>query len=123
VSETKHSPEPIRVEMQTLMGETYVGRILDNNGHEVVRTDCGVYPPDAVTALRIVAAYNACVGVPTEALEAGAVHGAISLLAEYLRPESHDCGCHRDPGRWDKDAAACHQCRMRRVLRALGRLK
>ncbi len=77
--ETKHSPEPWTwrrgSKMDAGMNEVVVG----STGSVV----CATVPQSAeADARRIVAAVNACAGIPTAALEAGALAKALDLLTE-----------------------------------------
>jgi hypothetical protein len=76
MSETKHSPEPWRFE--NIPGRKGAGAVRDVGDFVVARTLPEAMPGDA---RRIVAAVNACAGLPTEALESGVLALAIEALA------------------------------------------
>lgn len=102
MSETKHSPEPWKLSHED---------IRDAEGRTVlVLSDlwCPVVDADEHAddlARRIVACVNACAGIPTAALESGALGKALDACAKAMTPPN------LLPWPW---AAA---------LRALGRLK
>ncbi len=76
MSETNHSPEPWRV-----VDETYVCfGPPDAAGRDTVAASAF----QEEDARRIVAAVNACAGIPTEALESGALGKALDGLAFVL---------------------------------------
>lgn len=51
----------------------------------IVETDSGYYGPTEADARRIVACVNACAGIPTEALERGALRAFLSLAKHHGR--------------------------------------
>jgi hypothetical protein len=113
VSESKHSPEPWAIirghetgrPMGLVAGEEHV---VCWGGISRSASEVG----DA-NARRIVAAVNACAGIPTEALEAGALGKALDLLKFGSIDESDPC---------QGDEPGCPECEAVNVLRALGRL-
>ena len=103
MTQGKHTPGHMRVNGKTLKGATFVGgtmhRISDGDEHW-----CGFIPAwdndqseagEAIAnAYRFCAAWNACEGIPTEALEAGvvkdmleALHNMIELARPYMRDD------------------------------------
>ena len=80
----------------------------------IIETDSGVYGPSEPDARRIVACVNACAGIPTEALEAGALGKALDALAWH--------GHRGLPCPYASTAGPCRNCEADRALRALGRL-
>lgn len=74
---------------------------------------------DPGDARRIVAAVNACAGIPTEALEAGALGTLLGLVERYVDPTV--CGAQAD-NMGDDPETPCWDCRTVDTLRSLGRL-
>ena len=103
MSEAKHSPEPWRA----LLNGDGPHSIADPDSRVVVSFVDGILR--AEDARRIVAAVNACAGIPIEALEAGAIERALDRLKEALL-----CYDARMPAGWVNETNA--------ALRALGRL-
>jgi hypothetical protein len=126
MSETKHSPEPWGAFRLDVSGtdefKAYTARCIDQGAPEdfyivmVEKPDgpadvchVGNGPTSAENARRIVACVNALAGIPTEALEAGALKRALVALEHAASP----------PGaRVLRDIRAEAQA----ALRALGRL-
>jgi hypothetical protein len=103
MSETKHSPEPWRFE--NIPGRKGAGAVRDVGDFVVARTLPEAMPGDA---RRIVACVNACAGIPTEALEAGALAEALDQFEEVASETTETC---------------CPTCAASyAALRALGRL-
>lgn len=103
MSETKYSPEPWRA-------------LLNGSGPHSIATSASVVVSfcngiaKAEDARRIVACVNACAGIPTEALEAHTLTGAVRALAVLVD---------------DGEPASCRRLAIsegRYHLRALGRL-
>jgi hypothetical protein len=82
-------------------------------------------------ARRIVACVNACAGIPTEALEAGALGKALDLLDRGIEQTGLGCSVCHGGSEWsgiggDSYAGGImHEdgCELDAALRALGRLK
>ena len=108
MSETKHSPEPWYQDPEDC---AWLGGASVFSEKGPVRL-CEVSEADA---RRIVACVNACAGLPTEALEAGALGRALDALGDMA--SQHRCGCGHP---------ACNRCaddgENAAALRALGRL-
>lgn len=113
--ETKHSPEP-----WTVTAEDPAGGISDATGSQCAEAwpGCRHEPEDVngecmavqdANARRIVAAVNACAGLPTSALEEGALAKALEVLEAAAQPP----GTHTVKGLRQLAASA---------LRSLGRL-
>jgi hypothetical protein len=79
MSETKHSPEPWRIDK-----EDPASGIGDAAG-EICAEGWGRKRLADANARRIVACVNALAGISTEALESGALAKALDLWAEYRR--------------------------------------
>ncbi len=75
-AETQHSPEPWRA----LLNGSGPHSIATKASVVVVSFCAGIENPD--DARRIVACVNACAGIPTAALEAGALEEALDALAD-----------------------------------------
>src|SRR3972149_5054372 len=88
-------------------GKVFVGKganpldqIFDSNGAIVADLKWTNHTPEtrAVNALRLVAAWNACEGIPTEALEGGVVGELLKALeAAYTALYHHGLGDSPDP--------------------------
>jgi hypothetical protein len=99
VSETKHSPEPWSVGGMSgcedgcyaadgsLCAEGWPG---DTTNLDPGKDVNAFLARQNANARRIVACVNACAGLPTEALEAGALAKALGALARIVRYASED---------------------------------
>ena len=120
MSETKWSPafwDPPQGH-ETVVSVPAIAEVIQGNDHGP-----GV---SAADARRIVAAINACAGISTEALEAGALGEALEALAGRSG-KGHNIGtagivrcgeCHHPPG----GPLHFDDCSVGQALRALGRL-
>jgi hypothetical protein len=84
-AETKHSPEPWRVIADYAAMDAYGGQTCIASGGD----------GGAVNARRIVACVNACAGLSTEALEAGALGRALRLLEGIAPATAEVCALKR----------------------------
>lgn len=110
MAETKHSPEPWR-------SDPDCGAILDSNDNICAEAwQYGTDPEGTAEAneRRIVAAVNACAGIPTAALESGALETALRRLDTVAMAAEEDASAHVSTRSLASQARA--------ALRALGRL-
>ena len=110
--ETKHSPEPWRT-VDRVFEEDRIF-VLTGPGHRLIVEDivASLYTDEhegrqADNARRVVACVNALAGIPTEALEAG----ALAKLLDHVEARAAEEGCPHGCG-----------CGVLPLLRALGRL-
>jgi hypothetical protein len=108
MSETKHSPEPWQFDEWDHVKDAR-GEIVVLSGFALSAGYREFRSPEK-TDRRIVACVNACAGLSTEALEAGALGKALDVLSAAAQPP----GTHTVKGLRGLAAGA---------LRALGRLK
>jgi hypothetical protein len=89
-------------------------RVLEDAETDLVVADLRTHIGEE-DARRLAACWNACAGLPVEALEAGVVAQALDMIAEAFAEPS----CDGEEGL--KDGMNCVSCRAKRLLKAAGR--
>src|SRR5690349_9702029 len=100
-STVPHTPEPWNYDMDFIVASDPTGQHPDIYIAEIAHSDdegrIAPYDQHQANSSRIVAAVNACAGIPTEALEQGIVAELLqqlSLLVDHLESRPHDLSEH-----------------------------
>lgn len=131
MSETKWSPEPWREDVDGGIEDAKGEPVACGDDYAIDWTYWSIKPDNR---RRVLACVNACAGIPTEALEAGALGKALNALVEVdrcdnsadeYRPQCPWCWAQGRGGYACSEEEEPHtpQCKRTAALRVLGRLK